>query len=58
MNAAPEVAVTLSPDLLDRLRAEARHLGVPLEYVVAGLVADTIDATREPRPRPRLARAG
>ena len=38
-----EVAVTLSGALLARLRAEAEALGLPLEYLVAGLVADTLE---------------
>jgi len=40
---AREVAVTLSAPLLARLRAEARALGLPLQYLVAALVADTLD---------------
>jgi hypothetical protein len=43
MNAAPEVAVTLSPELFDHLRNEARRLRVPLSYLVASLIADTVD---------------
>lgn len=42
MNATKEVAVTLSSELLDHLRAESRLIGVPLEYLVAGLVVDTM----------------
>lgn len=38
-----ELNVTLSRDLLRHLRAEARRLDVPLEWLVAGLVADTVD---------------
>ena len=38
-----EIHVTLSAELLARLRAEARELRVPLEWVVAGLVADSVD---------------
>lgn len=48
MNAASDVAVTLSPELLDRLRAEALELGLPLEYVVAGLVVDTVESLDGP----------
>ena len=40
---AREVAVTLSDALLDRLRAEANRLGLPLQWLVASLVADTLD---------------
>lgn len=52
MNAtAREVAVTLSPELLARLRDEAQTLGVAIEYLVAALVVDTMEdalATAEP----------
>jgi hypothetical protein len=61
MNASPDVAVTLSAELLERLRAEARELGLPLEYVVAGLVVDTVESFGDPARRNRegqLARAG
>jgi len=51
MTAAREVAVTLSGPLLARLRAEAASLGLPLEYLVAALVADTLDpADDAPEP--------
>ena len=43
MNANPQVAVTLSADLWRHLREEARRLRVPLEWLVASLVADTLD---------------
>ena len=61
MNAASDVAVTLSPELLDRLRREARELGLPLEYVVASLVVDTFETLQDVGGRPSgrsLARAG
>ncbi len=38
-----ELDVTLSRDLLRHLRAEALRLDVPLEWLVAGLVADTMN---------------
>jgi hypothetical protein len=44
MSTAAEVAVTLSPQLLTRLRNEAARLGVTLEWMVAALVADTLEA--------------
>jgi hypothetical protein len=47
MSSVPEVAVTLAPDLYERLRIEARRLGVSIEWVVASLVADTLDAERQ-----------
>jgi hypothetical protein len=46
MSADPEVAVTLSTELYERLRAEAATLGVPLEWLVASLVVDTFEARR------------
>ena len=46
MIAEMELAVTLSPALLKHLRAESRRLGVALEWLIAGLVADTIDGPR------------
>jgi hypothetical protein len=46
-----EVAVTLEPELYERLRGEARRLGVALEWIVASLVADTIESGR---PGPTL----
>lgn len=42
-----EVSVTLSRPLYERLQAEAELLGVSLEWVVAAMVADTIDPTTE-----------
>jgi len=46
MTASPEVAVTLTPELFDQLSAESRKLGIPLEWLVASLVADTIDLAK------------
>lgn len=45
----PEVSVTLSKELYRQLRAESRRLGLPLEWVVASMVADTIES-REDEP--------
>ena len=42
MISAAEVCVTLTADLYKRLRTEARELGVPMEWLVASIVADTI----------------
>jgi hypothetical protein len=47
MSAAAEVDVTLSPRLFARLRAEAARLALPLEWLVAALVADTLEAGTE-----------
>ena len=44
MEADAEVFVTLSADLLDRLRKVAQKEHVPLRWLVAGLVCDTVDA--------------
>ena len=52
MDCVAEVSVTLTPDLFERLRDESRKLGVPIEYVVASLVVDTLEADR---PEPALA---
>ena len=46
MKPATELAVTLSPALFRHLAAEARRLDLPLQWLVAALVADTL----EPEP--------
>lgn len=38
-----ELAVTLTPALFAHLTAEACRLDVPLEWLVAALVVDTVD---------------
>lgn len=43
MIAAPELSVTLSSELYRHLRSEARRLDIPLEWLVAGLIVDTMD---------------
>ena len=49
MTTMPEFAVTLSEKLFDHLSAEARRLGLPLEWLVASLVLDTVgDEPLEP----------
>ncbi len=42
--ARSEVFVTVSPELLSRLRACAANLDLPLEWFVAGLVCDTMES--------------
>jgi hypothetical protein len=42
MNATPEVRVTLSDDLLRHLSRRASELEIPVEWLVAGLVYDTL----------------
>lgn len=43
MSIQTDFAVTLSAELFKHLRSEARRLGVPLEWLVASLVVDTLD---------------
>lgn len=55
MEAVREFAVTMSPELLKHLRAESKRLKVPLTYVLAGLVVDTLDSCVEPAPSSTVA---
>jgi hypothetical protein len=48
MKTHSEIVVTLSDDLLEGLRTQARELKVPLKWLVAGLVCDTIDPVEQP----------
>lgn len=51
MNSKSEVAVTLSSELLEILKTESRRLRVPLEWIVASMVADTFNPLAlEPAP--------
>lgn len=43
MNATPTLNVTLSEKLLEHLREEAVLLDLPLEWLVASLVADSLE---------------
>jgi hypothetical protein len=52
MQICPEIAVTLSDELLDVLQAQARLLRVPLRLVIASLVCDTIEMAALPQPIP------
>jgi hypothetical protein len=47
MNPNSEILVTLSDELLDRIRRQARELHIPMKWLVAGLVCDTIDPLGE-----------
>jgi len=47
MNNSPTISVTLSVDLLNHLRQVAQIQNVPLNWLVAGLVCDTIVAWNE-----------
>lgn len=48
MKTRPEIAVTLSDELLESLRTQAEELKVPLKWLVAGLICDTIEAQDHP----------
>lgn len=43
MKSKTELAVTLSPELYEHLRAEAVRLHVPLQWLVASMVVDTVE---------------
>jgi hypothetical protein len=43
-----EILVTLSDELLDVLQAQARLLRVPLRWMIASLVCDTIESAAVP----------
>ncbi len=43
MKATPEIPVTLSRELFHHLRGLAAALDVPLRWLVAGLVCDTVE---------------
>ena len=47
MDTTPTISVTLSPDLLNHLRQRARSERVPLSWLVAALVCDTVAAWKE-----------
>lgn len=47
MRRAPAVSVTLSDDLLAHLRRRADEEQVPMEWLVAGLVCDTMASWNE-----------
>jgi hypothetical protein len=48
MSTNSEIRVTLSDELLDVLQAQARILRVPLRWVIASLVCDTIETANVP----------
>ncbi len=58
MNATPQVMVTLSADLLKQLRKESREQHVPLRWLVAGLVCDTMETGQRSRDAGQPAFAG
>ena len=49
MQVCPEIVVTLSDELLDVLQAQARVLRVPLRWIVASLICDTIETDAVPQ---------
>lgn len=56
MDASSEIQVTLSDELMKRLRLESQERHVPLRWLVAGLVCDTLEAQIRPCYSPRNAR--
>jgi hypothetical protein len=52
MQTRSEILVTLSDELLDDLQAQARLLRVPLRWMVASLVCDTIETVAVPNLLP------
>ena len=60
MKSNPEFSVTLSDELFDQLRSQARRLHVPLKWLVASLVCDTFETFAVPipitEPQPRRSR--
>jgi hypothetical protein len=59
MKSNPEFSVTLSDELFDQFRSQARRLHVPLKWLVASLVCDTLEPVAEAvhitEPSPRRA---
>jgi hypothetical protein len=58
MDAEPQVRVTLSDDLLNHLRRTAQEKHVPLRWLVAGLVCDTMKSESGEHPVHRAGCAG
>jgi hypothetical protein len=50
MKSNPEFSVTLSDALFDQLESQAQRLHVPLKWLVASLVCDTLEPVAEPIP--------
>ncbi len=49
MKTNTEILVTLSDELFERLRAQAREMKVSMKYLVASLVCDTMEPLETPR---------
>jgi hypothetical protein len=58
MDANQEFQVTLSEDLMKRLRKEAQSQHVPIRWLVAGIICDTMDSKKSPLETNRGAFAG
>jgi hypothetical protein len=41
---ASELSVTLSPELFAQIRDEAKQLDLPIEWLIASLIVDTVDS--------------
>jgi hypothetical protein len=48
MKTHSEIVVTLTADLLQSLRAQSQELKIPLKWLIAGLVCDTIEPAEQP----------
>jgi hypothetical protein len=55
MDATPQIQVTLSQELLNHLRQTAQRRHVPLNWLVAGLICDTIEHENKPGHDSRMA---
>ena len=47
MKTSPKIVVTLSDELMASLKAQAAELKIPLKWLVASLVCDTIEPSAE-----------
>ena len=55
METKPEIRVTLSDELIAELRKVAQRDHIPLRWLVAGLVCDTMSAPGAPHDRTNAA---
>ena len=58
MDASPSIRVVLSDDLLSHLRKVAQEKHVPLRWLVAGLICDTLEPGIEPSVDRQVALSG
>ena len=54
MKTSPVIAVTLSAELLRSLQVQSREQKVPLKWLVAGLVCDTLRVSGEDHRTPAI----